>query len=171
MEGMDRKLTRTRRSLTALATLGLAAALTMACADDNGNGTTGGTDATGDNGTSAGPAAGEASLSIVGPLDGDAVTVPFDVVVNTDVELGPIADGVHHLHIWFGDDPTDQTGFDLYESDEVQVMRAPDGEQTMWVQVHTFDHQPASDPISVSLLIEGGGGGSDQTSRGNPYDY
>jgi hypothetical protein len=170
---MDSTLGYRKKTLAAAAVLGLAAALTAACAEETGpgNGTVG--LGNGEPAEQPGAGADEVMLELMGPLDGDVVTVPFDVVVGTDVELGPIADEVHHLHIWFGDDPTDQTGFDLYEADQVLVENAPNGEQTMWVQIHTFDHQPASEPVSVSLTIQGGtdGGGGGEESGGGPYDY
>jgi hypothetical protein len=169
---MDSKLGYGKRTLAAAAVLALAAALTAACAEEAepDNGTVG--LGNGEPAEQPGAGADEVMLEIMGPLDGDVVSVPFDVVVGTDVELGPIEDGVHHLHIWFGDDPTDQTGFDLYEATQVQVENAPDGEQTMWVQIHTFDHQPASEPVSVSLTIQGGTAGGDaEESGGGPYDY
>lgn len=168
---MESRLARTKRTLTAAAVLGLAAALTAACAQqtDPDDGTVG----PGDDAPAEQPDAGgdEVAVEIVGPLDGDVVAVPFDVVVETDVELGPIEDEVHHLHLWFGDDPTDQAGFELHEAEQALVENAPGGEQTMWVQVHTFDHQPASEPVSVSLTIEGGMGGDDEDSGSGPYDY
>jgi hypothetical protein len=113
----------------------------------------------------------EATLTIMTPADGDTVTVPFEVTADAGVELGPVEDEVHHLHIWFGDDPTDQEGFELHTSARTMVEQAPGGEQTMWVQVHTFDHQPAGDPVAVSLTIEGGDDTADDADRGGGYDY
>lgn len=140
--------------LAAGGVLGLLVTVTAACADGDG-----------EEGPPALPGAAEASLEVQTPGDGDTVTVPFEVRVNTDVTLGPIEDELHHLHVWFGDNQSD---FDMYVSDTAQISSAPNGETTMWVQVHTFDHQPASEPVGVPLTIQGGDEGGD---RGGPYDY
>lgn len=153
---MDTTNRKAIRSLVAGAVLGLLLATTAACADEDD----------GDGGAPALPAgSGEATLELLTPGDGDTVTVPFEVSVDTNVTLGPLADEVHHLHVWFGDDQTD---FDLYVSETAQITSAPNGETTMWVQVHTFDHQPASEPVGVTVTIEGG---DDNGGRSGPYDY
>jgi hypothetical protein len=142
----------TMRTLIAGAALGLLLATTAACGDEGGP-------------PSLPAAGGDATLEVLTPGEGETVTVPFEVRVDTDVTLGPIADEVHHLHVWFGDD---QTNFDLYVSDTVQITSAPNGATTMWVQVHTFDHEPASEPVGVPVTIEGG---DDNGGRSGPYDY
>jgi hypothetical protein len=138
------------RSLAAGVAAGLLLATAAGCAAEDSDGP----------GLPAGGA--DVSLDVVTPGDGDTVTVPFEVSVDSDVELGRAADEMHHLHVWFGEDQDD---FDLYESDTARISDAPNGETTMWVQVHTFDHQPASDPVGVSLAIEGG---HDRPSRVGP---
>lgn len=151
---------RLRRSLAAAAMLGLATALTAACADD----------ASSPSGEATGQQDAGTSLEILTPGDGDAVSVPFEVQVDTNVELGEIDDERHHLHVWFGDDQSD---FELATSTTAQVEEAPGGETTLWVQVHTFEHQPASDPVSVTVTVDNGGGGGEQDddSGGGGYDY
>jgi hypothetical protein len=153
---MDTTNRKAIRCFVASAAIGLLLATTAACADEND----------GDGGGPA-PAAGsgEVTMEVLTPGDGDTVTVPFDVSVDTDVTLGPVADEMHHLHVWFGDDQTD---FDLYMSETAHITSAPNGETTMWVQVHTFDHQPASEPVGVIVTIEGG---NDNGGRSGPYDY
>jgi hypothetical protein len=111
------------------------------------------------------PDSGDASLQILNPAEGDVVTVPFEVSVDSDTPLGPIADEMHHLHVWFGDNQAD---FGIYESDTLMIVSAPNGGTTLWAQVHTFDHQPAGDPVGVSVMIEGG---TDGTGGNVPPDY
>jgi hypothetical protein len=107
-------------------------------------------------------------LSVTSPSEGETVTLPFEVVTDADVELGAMADEMHHLHVWF-----DDGDFELIESDTAEITTAPDGATTLWVQVHTFDHVPASDPVSVPLTVEGNGTGGegDNGNRGPGNDY
>jgi len=123
----------------------------------------------GDNDPAGGdpPAAGQGdapTLAVTAPGDGETVTVPFEVSVDSNMELGTITEELHHLHIWFGDTSGQPL---IVESDTTMVENAPDGETTMIVQVHTFDHQPASDQVSVPLVVQGGGTG--EAPPGNDY--
>jgi hypothetical protein len=93
------------------------------------------------------------TIRITSPSDGAEVTVPFQVIIDSSVPLGPPSEDVHHVHIWFGDD---QAIFLVGESDVVQVDNAPNGEQTMRVSLHHADHTPAGAEVSVSLNISGG---------------
>jgi hypothetical protein len=154
-----------RRSIVAAATAGLVAALTMACGAEAES--PAGAGASDDHATDEA----EAELRVTAPTDGDTVTVPFEVTVEAGVDLGPIENDLHHLHIWFGDDPTDQEGFELHTSARTMVEQAPAGDQTMWVQVHTVDHQPVGDPVAVSVTIEGGDDTADEADRGGGDDY
>lgn len=154
--GME-MLRRSGRGLpAAAAVLGLVAAMAAACADsEEGAGPPAG----------QGPGGATATIEIVEPADGDTVTVPFDVVVDAGVELGPISEGLHHFHLWFGDSPQGQPM--IVESDSVRVENAPGGEQTMWVSLQEADHTPVGDPISISLTIEGGS----EQAPGLPPEY
>lgn len=140
------------KPIVAAAVLGLALVLTGACGETgDGDG-----DAPAGEDPAGQPPAGDApALSVTTPAEGDAVTVPFEVSVDSSVELGAIAEELHHLHIWFGD----LSGQPLIiESGTTMIEDAPNGETTMIVQVHTFDHVPASEPVEVSLVVEGGSG-------------
>lgn len=155
------------RPLAAVAALGLAMALTAACGDDGGDDdpdppaqnppATGGAPEAGDD---------DITLAVTTPASGDTVTVPFEVSVDSSVELGAIDDQVHHMHIWFGDTSGQPL---IIESNTTMIDDAPDGETTMITQVHTFDHQPASDQVTVPLTVEGGSGGESEDD--DPYDY
>lgn len=146
------------KPIVAAAVLGLALALTGACGETGDGDPPAGEDPAGQP-----PAGDEPALSVTTPADGDAVTVPFEVSVDSNVELGAITEELHHLHVWFGD----LSGQPLIiESDTTMIEDAPNGETTMIVQVHTFDHVPASEPVEVSLVVEGGSGGDP-----GPPDY
>jgi len=158
------KLRTGRRWFAAAAALGLAAALAVGCGpgDDDPAGP-----ALTDPPATAPPGDQAPELAVTMPEAGATVTVPFEVWVDAGVELGAIDDELHHLHIWFGD-PSGQPL--IVESGTATVEDAPAGDTTMIVQVHTFDHQPASDQVSVPLVVQGGPGG--QTSApppGNDY--
>jgi hypothetical protein len=108
-------------------------------------------------------------LSVTSPTEGETVTLPFQVTADAGVELGAMADQLHHMHVWF-----DDGDFLVFESDTAQIEEAPDGETTLWVQVHTYDHAPASEPVGVPLTVEGGngtGGEGDGGNRGPGNDY
>jgi hypothetical protein len=121
----------TARRINAAAALTLAAlTTTVACGDEPGD-----------------------TIRITSPSDGAEVTVPFEVIIDSSVPLGPPSEDVHHVHIWFGDDPS---VFLVGESDVVQVDNAPNGEQIMRVSLHHADHTPAGAEVSVPLVIRGG---------------
>lgn len=148
MEKLPLKLR--NRAFATLAAFGLAAAMTACGGDPEETDPVADPPAAGEQDGAAGE---DVTMDVLAPADGDTVTSPFELVVDADVDLGAMTDELHHLHVWFGDD---QTNFELYESETVQIGNAPDGETTMWVQVHTFDHQPASEPTGLSLNVEGG---------------
>ncbi len=122
----------TLRRITAAAALTLAAlTTTVACGDESGD-----------------------TIRITSPSDGAEVTVPFEVIVDSSVSLGPPAVEEHHVHIWFGDDPS--AFMVVGESDVVRVDNAPNGAQVMTVSLHYADHTPVGPEASVSLVISGG---------------
>lgn len=107
-----------------------------------------------------------ASLVVNEPQAGETVTLPFELAVSSDVELGLIADQVPHMHVWF-DDAMDQMM--IIEGDGDLIDSAPDGATTLRVQVHTHDHQPISEVVEVPLTVEGGGDGGSQPDPPNDY--
>jgi hypothetical protein len=161
---MDVFANRTRsRPVAAAAALGLVALFAAACGPGEGDATPEGQDPP--IVTTPGEQ-GEMSLTVTTPSEGDSVTVPFEVSVDSGTELGTMAEQLNHLHIWFGD----TTGQPLIvESDTTMIEDAPNGDTTMIVQVHTFDHQPASDQVSVPLVVQGGSDGEPSAPPGNDY--
>ncbi|MPZ29113.1 MAG: hypothetical protein GEV12_22635 [Micromonosporaceae bacterium] len=154
------------RPFAAVAALGLAVALTAACGDSGDADPPAAQDPPA---TADAPEAGDdITLAVTTPAEGDTVTVPFEVSVDSSVELGAIDDQVHHMHIWFGDTSGQPL---IIESDTTMIDDAPDGDTTMIVQVHTFDHQPASDQAMVPLMVEGGSGGESQDEDPGYGDY
>jgi hypothetical protein len=151
------------KPFAAAVAFGLVAAVAAACGPGDGDG---GPGPAGGQPTAAAPTDQSIvpNLSVTAPAEGEAVTVPFEVSVDSSVELGTIDEQLHHLHIWFGDTSGQPL---IVESDTTTVEDAPDGETTMIVQVHTFDHQPASEQVSVPLTVQGGSDGGGPP--GNDY--
>jgi hypothetical protein len=112
-------------------TVGLLVALTTGCADDQQQ---------------------RERVSVVVPATGDVVAVPFEVTIDSSVPLGPQDQGLHHVHIWFGDDETAQT---IGEGEVVQIHNAPDGEHEMRVSLRHADHTPVGAETSVRIVISG----------------
>jgi hypothetical protein len=94
----------------------------------------------------------EGDLLVVGPADGDTVKAPFEVAVTAGVELGAVAEGLHHIHIWFGE--KQEETLTEHFTDAALVKGAPEGEATMWVQLADAEHALVGEPISLALTIE-----------------
>lgn len=107
------------RGLSPVVALGLVAALSTACGD----------------GEELDPA-----VEITSHTDGDVVAVPFEVTVAASVELGPTDFGLHHVHVWFGDD---EESYLVVEGTSVEINNAPEGEHPMHVSLRHADHSPA----------------------------
>lgn len=93
------------------------------------------------------------SLTLVSPAPGDVVALPFEVLINTSAPLGPPHEGLHHLHIWFGDDVAAQL---IGEDRVVRINNAPDGEHEMHISLRHADHSAAGADITVKITISGG---------------
>jgi hypothetical protein len=118
------------RMLAGLTTLALVAALTTGCNSEP-----------------------EQTVAITSPAPGTAVDVPFQVTVEASVPLGSPTDGLHHVHIWFGDE---LESYLVVEENVVQINYAPDGEHAMFVSLRKPDHSAAGAETSVQLVINGG---------------
>jgi len=93
------------------------------------------------------------TVEVTSPVPEAAVTVPFEVRVEASVPLGSSTDGLHHLHIWFGDD---LETYLVVEENVVQINYAPDGGQVMHVSLRNHDHSAAGVETSIPLAISGG---------------
>jgi hypothetical protein len=116
--------------LVATVALGLVAALSTGCQGDP-----------------------EENVQITTPAPGEVVTVPFQVTVEASVPLGASTEGLHHVHVWFGDD---LESYLVVEENVVQINYAPDGEHAMFVSLRKPDHSAAGAETSVQLVINGG---------------
>lgn len=111
------------------------------------------------------------SVTVVEPVSGAAVAVPFTVKVDSSVPLGPTESGKHHVHIWFDDNEADYL---VVESDTVQITDTPAGQHTMHVSLRNANHSPAGAEATTPVTIGGGPGGSTTPASSpttNPYGY
>jgi hypothetical protein len=116
--------------LSPVAALALVAALTTACDDDAGE-----------------------SVSVTSPGEGDVVSLPFEVTLEASVTLGTSDAGLHHVHIWFGDD---LDSYMVVEGNSGEVTSAPAGAQVMHVSLRNPDHTDAGAATEVPIVISGG---------------
>jgi hypothetical protein len=111
----------------------------------------------GDDGASTASGGDGMTLSITSPGDGDDVSLPFTVELDSSEELGPTEDGVHHVHLyWDGDD----SEYTIVEADSAELTEAPDGEHTLTASLRNADHSPAGVETEITLNV-GAGGGTD----------
>lgn len=151
---------RTRLVVAAVAA-GLTVALSAACHTDPYA-----TGAAGDP-----PPTADGDLVVIGPVDGDTVTTPFEVAVGAAVELGPAEEGLHHIEIWFGDQREET--LTRHFADTATVEEAPEGETTMWVQLADAGQKPIGAPITLAITVEPAGDqddpeGEEDTDGGEP---
>lgn len=169
---------RRRARFGALALAVVLAAAAAACGDD---GNTTEADAGGSGGSD------DLAISVTEPADGAEVGNPFDVAVDTSVDLGEPDTGLHHVHLYY-DGNTDEGDYDLVYGPTFTVDRTLDpGEHTIEAVIANADHSltDARDEITVMVGEAGAGAGSgggtpDQpddndatttTDAGDPYDY
>lgn len=86
------------------------------------------------------------------PAAGATVSLPFDVEIHTSVPLGAPESGLHHVHIWFGDNDTEYLSV---RATDAQITDAPPGTQTMHISLRHPDHTPAGADARVPLVING----------------
>ncbi|HEU5473651.1 MAG TPA: hypothetical protein VFV67_23640 [Actinophytocola sp.] len=159
-------MTKRDRILAMLGALVLAGA--SACGGDDassGSGSAGSGGSSGDGGM---------TVSIAEPADGSSVQMPFQVKVDSSVELGPTESGKHHVHLFFdGDDKK----YEVVESDTVEVTSSSksaaglsSGQHEMSISLRNADHSPAGAETKIMVEIGGSGGQPQQpTSGGDGY--
>jgi hypothetical protein len=120
----------TVRTLAAVAALMLVAALTTACDEDPPE-----------------------TVEITSPSAGDVLSLPFDATFESSVPLGTSDAGLHHLHVWFGND---EDAYQVVEGNVAEITIAPEGDQEMHVSLRNPDHSDAGVETSVTIVISGG---------------
>lgn len=106
-------------------------------------------------------AAGEPTLSIQSPTDGDAVSGPVQLSVSVDgAEIGPPETGNMHVHVYVGD----SGDYEVVTSSET-TLEVPDGSHTLRVVLAQPNHDETSTSDSVSVTVSGGGAPSPATEE------
>jgi hypothetical protein len=90
------------------------------------------------------------TLKILEPRSGAAVTTPFLLKVESNVPLGRVATGEHHIHIWFDDNSSD---YSMIQGDSDMIVSAPPGHHVMHVSLVEPNHKPTGVQTSVTLDI------------------
>lgn len=137
--------------MSRLKNLSIAAVAVLAIAGCGSGGSDGGGDGGGD-----GP-----SVEILKPADGDTVSVPFAVAVDSSEELGPTDTGAHHVHLYIdGDDSVYEViesgngeDFEVGADSPVLEGLAP-GEHTLNISLRNADHSAAGAEAEVTVTIE-----------------
>jgi len=90
------------------------------------------------------------TIEILQPPSGAELVLPFEVTLEASVPLGSPADGLHHAHIWFGDD---FAAYLVVESTTVEVATAPIGAYEMHVSLRNPDHSATGVEASVPIVV------------------
>lgn len=141
--------------------LAAGAALTILLAAGCGGAETGG----GGDGGDAG--AGDMTLEITSPTDGDTVELPFAVELDSSEELGPTDSGLHHVHVYFDGNEEE---FTVVESESTEVTDLQEGEHVVTASLRNADHSPAGVETEVTVTV-GSGGMGDDTGDDGGTDY
>lgn len=146
------------RAVVAVAALAL---LAGACGDDDGD-----TEASGGGGGDG------LDITITSPADGEAVEAPFEVEVDTGVDIGEPDTGLHHVHLYYDGGDSD---YDMAFEPTFTVERDLEpGEHTIEAVIANADHSLTDARDEVTVTVGGGAGGgtgtTDATDAGG-YDY
>jgi hypothetical protein len=147
----------------AIALAGALVLVAAACGDDDGNGSA--------DAGSGGESGDETTISVTEPTDDAEVRTPFEVEIDTDVEVGEPDTGLHHLHLYYDGD-TQEGDYDVVYEPSFTVDRdLGPGEHTIEAVVANADHSltDARDEVTVTVgdAASGAGGGDDDDR--NPY--
>jgi hypothetical protein len=95
------------------------------------------------------------TIAIATPADGAEVSVPFDVHLESNVQLGAPETGNHHAHLYF-DTNTDSADYDIVYGNRWQVTRTlGPGRHTITVALANPDHSLAGPTQTISVTIGG----------------
>jgi hypothetical protein len=138
-------------SRTRFLAVGLVLAVILAACDAGTRGTNGG----------------NASIGFASPSEGDTVSVPFQVELESNVALAEPETGNMHAHLYF-DTSTDATDYDIVYGTVWQVTRqlAP-GEHTIIAALANPDHSLAGPTQEITVTVgEEGQAGADGADAG-----
>ena len=149
-----------QRALGAMAVAATMVLVVAGCGDD-------------DDTTSAGAGSGsgdEMTISVTQPTDDAEVGSPFDVEVDTSVDIGEPDTGLHHVHLYYDGRSDDSADYDIVYGTSFTVERDLDpGEHTIEAVIANADHSltDARDQLTVTVGEGSGGTGTDATDSGS----
>jgi hypothetical protein len=164
-----------KKRLRTIAVVGALALGVSACGGDDGD----------DAATTTGDDGGM-TVEILQPADGDTISVPFTLEVESSEELGTTDTGLHHVHVSF--DGNDDT-YEVFEegnreareitTDSPAVEGLEPGEHTLNISLRNADHSAAGAETEITVNVEDVGtspaDGSEEPSPDDsgsgPYDY
>lgn len=119
------------------------------------------------------------SVTIEQPAEGDELTAPFTVVVESSEELGTTDSGKDHVHLYFDDQTSSYAVIESGNGEEFEVAAdspaldgIEPGEHTLHVSLRNADHSAAGAEDEVTVTIgDGSGGGSDNGDDGGGGGY
>jgi hypothetical protein len=100
-------------------------------------------------------AGGSPSLTITSPDDGATVGGDVEVTWDADVELGPPASGLEHVHVFVDGQSDDYT---VVGGSSFTVEGLSPGEHTIDVTLQHADHSSAGAEDQVEVTVDGSGG-------------
>ncbi len=142
------------KRLRMIAAVGALALGVSACGGDDGE----------DGSISTGSGDSGMSVEILQPADGDTISVPFTLEVDSSEELGATDAGLHHVHIFFdGDD----SSYEVIEDGNVEPREIAEdspaveglepGEHVLNISLRNADHSPAGAEAEVTVNVEDAG--------------
>ncbi|MGH8823150.1 MAG: hypothetical protein ACRDVN_01565 [Jiangellaceae bacterium] len=160
------------KRLRMIAVVGALALGVSACGGDDG-----------DDGATTSGGGGDSAMSveILQPADGDTISVPFTLEVDSSEELGTTDTGLHHVHLFFdGDD----SSYEVIEDGNLEAREITEdspaveglepGEHVLNISLRNADHSPAGAEAEVTVNVEDAGsspaGDSDVTDSPT-YEY
>ncbi|MGH2418004.1 MAG: hypothetical protein ACRDFY_06695 [Candidatus Limnocylindria bacterium] len=98
--------------------------------------------------------------------------MPFDITVESNVEIGPPESGNHHVHFYFDTDISSPEYQLVYDTSETVDRDLGSGEHTIIASLRNADHSDAGPMQEITLTVagdgEGGGEGGGDASESEP---
>jgi hypothetical protein len=120
---------------------------------------------------------GSMSLSIAEPASGASLAAPFNLKVNTNVDLGTTDTGKHHLHVYLDNNSNDYLKVYSPSGGITTLPKLTPGQHVLHVSLRNADHSPAGAEAQVPITITGTSGGTAPSSSptdnggGGAYGY
>lgn len=112
----------------------------------------------GDSPSTGAAAGGGDPLSISAPENGEEVSLPFTLELDSADPLGAPDTGDHHVHVFFdGDD----SAYEVVTTDTFEITDLSPGEHTLTASLRNADHSSAGSEVTIDLSVASGGSGGE----------